>query len=66
MIYKVKNCINECCARSGKLVSEDVLALYRGFTVGFCKVACRDDFASNAENCPSNRNYLDVIIKVIS
>jgi hypothetical protein len=66
MIFKMKKCINKYCPRSGKSVSEDALAQYRGFIVGFCNTGCRDDFASNSENCPSDRSYFDVIIKEIS
>jgi hypothetical protein len=65
MIFKMKECINKYCPRSGKSVSEDALAQYRGFIVGFCNTGCRDNFASNAKNCPSDRSYFDVIIKEI-
>lgn len=41
--------INSKCPWSGKPVSEDALALYRGFTVGFCNPGCRDKFVAATE-----------------
>lgn len=55
--------INKFCPRSGKVVEVDSLALYRGFTVGFCNPGCRDDFAGNINSRPNDTNYFDVLIK---
>lgn len=41
--------INCKCPWSGKPISEDALALYRGFTVGFCNPDCRDKFVAATE-----------------
>lgn len=38
------NCINETCPWSGKPVSVDSLAYYRGQVVGFCNPGCKDKF----------------------
>ncbi len=55
--------INQYCPRSGKPVQSDSLTQYRGVTVGFCNRGCRDDFAANIEQRPSDRQYFDVLIK---
>lgn len=57
------NTLNKYCPRSGKPVREDSLTEYRGFTVGFCNQGCRDDFASNTEDRPDDRQYFDTLIK---
>lgn len=59
----MKKAINKYCPRSGKLVSDDSLTEYRGYTVGFCNPGCRDDFASDIANNPKDSNYFDVVIK---
>ena len=41
--------INSECPWSGKPVSDDALALYRGVTVGFCNRGCRDKFLDAIE-----------------
>ena len=41
---RLEDCINDVCPWSGKPVSADSLALYRGKVVGFCKTACRNEF----------------------
>ena len=41
---KLKDCVNDTCPWSGKPVSADSLALYRGKVVGFCNTGCRDKF----------------------
>jgi len=38
--------INDICPWSGKPVSEQALAQYKGRIVGFCNVGCRDKFAA--------------------
>jgi hypothetical protein len=38
------DCVNEVCPWSGKPVSADSLARYRGKVVGFCNTGCRDKF----------------------
>jgi len=55
--------INQFCPRSGKPVASDSLTEYRGYVVGFCNPGCRDDFASDVANNPSDRQYFDVVIK---
>ncbi len=57
------NSINRYCPRSGKPVRGDSLTTYRGVTVGFCNPGCRDDFVSNKQDRPSDRNYFDILIK---
>jgi YHS domain-containing protein len=41
---KLEDCINDVCPWSGKPVSADSLARYRGKVVGFCNTGCRDKF----------------------
>ena len=41
---KLEDCVNLVCPWSGKPVSADGLALYRGKVVGFCNTGCRDKF----------------------
>ena len=41
---------------------EDALAEYRGYTVGFCNPACRDDFAANRDARPGDRGCFDALI----
>ncbi len=41
---KIEDCINNACPWSGKPVSADSLAVYRGQTIGFCNRGCRDKF----------------------
>ena len=41
---RIEDCVNETCPWSGKPVSADSLALYRGKVVGFCNSGCRDKF----------------------
>ena len=41
---KLEDCVNLVCPWSGKPVSADSLALYRGKVVGFCNTGCRDKF----------------------
>lgn len=55
--------INKYCPRSGKPVVPDSFANYRGTTVGFCNPHCRDDFAANIEERPSDTRYFDALIK---
>ena len=55
--------INKYCPRSGKPVESDSLTTYRGLTVGFCNTGCRDDFAANIEERPSDRQYFDTLLK---
>ncbi len=40
----LQDCVNQTCPWSGKPVSADSLALYRGAVVGFCNPACREKF----------------------
>lgn len=42
----IANAVNETCPWSGEPVSEDLLTVYRGKTVGFCNPGCRDKFAA--------------------
>ena len=41
---RLEDCVNDTCPWSGKPVSADSLALYRGKVVGFCNTGCRDKF----------------------
>ena len=41
---RLEDCVNEVCPWSGKPVSADSLARYRGTVVGFCNTGCRDKF----------------------
>jgi len=41
---KLSDCVNDVCPWSGKPVSADSLAEYRGKVVGFCNTGCRDKF----------------------
>ena len=41
---KLEDCVNSVCPWSGKPVSGDSLARYRGKVVGFCNTGCRDKF----------------------
>ena len=41
---RLEDAINYVCPWSGKPVSADSLALYRGEVVGFCNPGCRDKF----------------------
>jgi hypothetical protein len=41
---KLEDCVNLVCPWSGKPVSADSLALYRGKVVGVCNTGCRDKF----------------------
>jgi hypothetical protein len=41
---RLEDCVNDVCPWSGKPVSEDSLALYKGEVVGFCNTGCRDKF----------------------
>jgi hypothetical protein len=43
---RLEDCVNQVCPWSGKPVSADSLALYRGQVVGFCNPGCRDKFAA--------------------
>ncbi len=38
------DCVNATCPWSGKPVSADSLARYKGKVVGFCNPGCRDRF----------------------
>ena len=58
-----KEPINKYCPRSGKLVEQGSLSVYKGFTVGFCNPGCRDDFANNIGERPKDSQYFDVLIK---
>lgn len=60
---KMEKAINNFCPRSGKTVSSNALTKYRGFTVGFCNPACRDDFAKNIQENPTDSFYFDIVIK---
>ncbi len=40
----IADCINDVCPVSGRPVSADALALYRGAVVGFSSRASRDEF----------------------
>lgn len=55
--------VNRYCPRSGKLVQSDSLTVYRGVTVGFCNIGCRDDFAENQDERLKDKSYFDTIIK---
>lgn len=59
---KIDDAINDVCPRSGKPISADSLAEYRGYVVGFCNTHCRDDFAANIEERPDDRAAFDAII----
>lgn len=59
----MQKAINKFCPRSGKPVSGDSLTDYRGYVVGFCNPHCRDDFASNIDNNPTDKHYFDIVIK---
>ena len=41
---RLEDCVNATCPWSGKPVSADSLARYRGEVVGFCNTGCRDKF----------------------
>ena len=41
---RLDDSVNDSCPWSGKPVSADSLALYRGKVVGFCNTGCRDKF----------------------
>ena len=41
---RLEDAINDVCPWSGKPVSADSLALYRGKVVGFCNTGCREKF----------------------
>ena len=41
---RLEDCVNQTCPWSGKPVSADSLALYKGQVVGFCNTGCRDKF----------------------
>ncbi|QNM82777.1 glutathione S-transferase [Sphingomonas sabuli] len=43
---RLEDCVNDVCPWSGKPVSADSLARYRGQVVGFCNTGCRDKFAA--------------------
>ncbi len=58
-----KIAINKYCPRSGKPVKSDSLTNYKGLIVGFCNPGCRDDFANNIKDRPTDLNYFDVLIK---
>lgn len=62
IMLELEHCINQLCPRSGKPVVANSLALYRDRVVGFCNPGCRDDFAANPEECPSDRAFFDGFI----
>ena len=41
---KIEDAVNTTCPWSGKPISADSLARYRGRVVGFCNPGCRDEF----------------------
>ena len=41
---RLEDCVNQVCPWSGKPVSGDSLAQYKGKVVGFCNPGCRDEF----------------------
>ena len=41
---RIEDAINSACPWSGKPISPDSLARYRGQVVGFCNPGCRDKF----------------------
>ena len=41
---RLEDCVNTTCPWSGKPVSADSLAHYRGKVVGFCNPGCREKF----------------------
>ena len=41
---RLEDAVNDVCPWSGKPVSADSLALYRGKVVGFCNTGCREKF----------------------
>ena len=41
---RIEDAINAACPWSGKPISPDSLARYRGQVVGFCNPGCRDKF----------------------
>jgi hypothetical protein len=45
---RLEDCVNETCPWSGKPVSADSLALYKGKVVGFCNTGCLDKFEAAA------------------
>ncbi len=59
---KLSDAINMTCPRSGKAVVPNSLTTYRGVTVGFCNQHCRDDFASNVDERPRDREFFDDIL----
>lgn len=62
-MLKSQNVINRYCPRSGKPISLDSIAEYRGVLVGFCNPGCCDDFKANVNERPDDRAYFDVLIK---
>ncbi len=60
MTLKIDDCINTLCPWSGKPVSEDSLALYRGVVVGFCNTGCRDKFVTA---CLMFDNQIEGVLK---
>jgi hypothetical protein len=45
-VLRLADCVNDVCPASGRPVSADALALYRGRVVGFSDRAARDAFLS--------------------
>ena len=45
---RLEDCVNATCPWSGRPVSADSLARYRGEVVGFCNTGCRDKFEAAA------------------
>ena len=62
VVERVAEPINETCPRSDKPVVADSLTTYRGFVVGFCNTHCRDDFAANVDDRPSDTSFFDDLI----
>ena len=55
---KLKDCVNNKCPWSGKVVPENSLTLYKNNVVGFCCPGCRDTFDNLVkENKVSDEKY---------
>lgn len=55
--------INNYCPHSGKPVSPQITAQYKGMKVGFCNTTHRNKFIENTENSSKTTEYFDILIK---
>jgi hypothetical protein len=55
--------INATCPRSGKPIVPECHTQYRGCTVTFCNLSCRDHFAAHIEGRPKDREFFDAILQ---